>query len=86
MRSKLLKLGSWSIKVVVLSYFDMLTDEAMGGAAVALSYAVFLTMLPTFDLGKAHGKTPKNNRDGFNEVQLLKYFIAVTSLCNTHQV
>ena len=52
--------------MVVYSYFDMFTDKAMGGAAVLLSYAMFLTILPTFDLGKTHGKTPKNNRDGFN--------------------
>jgi len=44
----------------------MFTDKVMGGTAVLLSYAVFLAMLPAFDLGKAHGKTPKNNKVGFN--------------------
>jgi len=43
----------------VHSYFDMFTGRAMGGAAVVLSYAVFLTILPTFDVGVAHGKIPK---------------------------
>jgi len=54
------------LKVVVHSYFDMFTYKAMGGAAFVLSYAVLLTILPTFDLGKVHGKTLKNNEDGFN--------------------
>jgi len=42
------------------SDFDMFIYKSMGGAAVLLNYAVFLTMLPTFDLGKAHGKTSKS--------------------------
>jgi len=37
----------------------MFTDKAIGGAAVLLSYAVFLTMLLIFDLSTAHGKAPK---------------------------
>ena len=41
------------------SYFDMFTDKAMSGATVLLSYAVFLIMLLTFDLGKAHRKPRK---------------------------
>ena len=60
--SRFLRLRIWGIKVVVSSYFDMFTDKAMGGAAVVLSYAVFLTMLPTFDLGEVHDKVRKNNK------------------------
>jgi len=36
------------------------------GADAVLSYSVFLAMHPTFDLGKAHSKASKSNRDGFN--------------------
>jgi len=54
------------LKVVVHSYFDMFTYKAMDGVAFVLSYAVLLTIFSTFDLGKAHGKTAKNNRDRFN--------------------
>jgi len=39
----------------------------MGSAAVLLSYAVLLTILPTFDLGKVYGKTPKHHRAGFSK-------------------
>jgi len=55
----LVRLRSCRIKVVGHPYFDMFTDKAIGGAAVLLSYAVFLTMLLIFDLSTAHGKAPK---------------------------
>jgi len=38
------------LKVVVHSYFDMFTYKAMGGAMFVLSYAVFLSFFPEFDL------------------------------------
>jgi len=38
------------LKILVHSYFDMFTYKAMGGAAFVLSYAVFLSFFPEFDL------------------------------------
>ncbi len=38
------------LKVAVHSYFDMFTYKAMGGAAFVLSYAVWLSFFPKFDL------------------------------------
>ena len=42
--------------MAVHSYFDMFTYKVLGGTEVLLSYAVSLPILPTFDLGKAHGE------------------------------
>ena len=38
------------LKVVVHSYFDMLTYKAMGGAATVLTHAVLLSLFPEFDM------------------------------------
>ena len=41
------------------SYFGMFTDNDVGVAAVLLSYAVFLTMLPASEVGMAIVKSQK---------------------------